>query len=230
MRLRHTFLALAATLLTAAIAGCPTGTTTPNPTPTPGAPTPTPTPARTTTQNLVFQSLVFRTEPAGEHSLLIKNMTGANITDLGNYVLAYYPRGTSPIGAMATSSIVDNSGAALTSLANNGSLRVFLFSGATPSAGTEAEVSWPINTVQYGGGGELALFRAAATTSANLTDYVRWGAATASIEPIAVQAGLWATGNTIATVSVPTGGDGAITTSKTQGGIGAANWTPFVVF
>lgn len=228
MKIRTYVLATAGTLLTAAIAGCPGGTPSITPTPTP---TPSPTPlARTTTQNLVFQSLVFRTDPAGEHSVVLKNLTGANIADLASYVIAYYPRGTSPIGAMATSSIRDNSGTALASLANNGSVRVYLFSTATPSAGTEAEVDWPLNTVQYGGGGELAIFKAAATTSANITDYVRWGTATVSIEPVAVEAKLWTAGENIATVSVPAVGDGAITTSKTPGGIGSANWTPFVVF
>lgn len=231
MTYRSPLLATGGILLAAAIAGCPQGG--PQITPSPGqsaAPS-SPAPlARTTTQNLVFQSMIFRTAPAGAHEVIVKNLTGADITDLANYVLAFYPRGTSPVGAMATSSIVDNSGTALTSLANNGSLRVYLYSTATPSVGTEAKASWPIDTVQYGAGGELGLFKAAATSSANITDYLRWGTASVSIEPVAVEAKLWTTGATIATVSVPNTAGGAISTTKVQGGIGATNWTPFVVF
>lgn len=231
MKFKPLYLAVAATASVAALAGCPTTTPSINPTPTPAAAaTPTPAPTRTTSQNLIFQSLVFRTDPAGQHSVIIKNATGANITDLANYVIAYYPRGTTPIGGIATSSILDNSGTALTSLANNGSLRVYLFDSGSPVAGTEAETDWDLNTVQYGTGGELAIFKAAATTSANITDYVRWGTATVSIEPVAVSAGLWKAGDNIATVSVPAAGDGAITTTKTQGGIGLTNWTPFATF
>jgi len=230
MKFRNYLLASAGTLMVAAIAGCPQGTPLANPSPV-VTPTPTPTPVtRSSTQNLVFQSVVFRTNPAGEHEVVIKNLSGAAITDLANYVLAYYPRGTTPIGAMATSSIVDASNTALTSLANNGSLRVYLYSTATPTAGTEAKATWPVNTVQYSTGGEFALFRAAATTSANITDYVRWGTATVSIEPVAVSAKLWTAGENIATVSVPNSSAGAVTTTKVQGGIGAGNWTPFVVF
>lgn len=233
MSFRTSVFALSGLLFAVAIAGCPQGSSviTPSPSPSTASPVPSASPSpRPSSQGLVFQSLIFRTSMVGAHEVVIKNTTGANITDLQNYVLAFYPRGTNPAGAMATSSIVDNSGSALTSLTNNGSLRVYLYSTATPTAGTEAEVSWPIDTVQYGVGGELALFKAAATTSANIMDYVRWGTATVSIQPVAVEAKLWTAGETIATVSVPSSSGGAISTTKVQGGVGASNWTPFVVF
>lgn len=190
-------LASVSTIAIAAIAGCPGMTPSVTPTPTP-APTATPNPF---VSRLIIQKIVFRTAAdanQGNHELFIKNATDADITDLDKYVIAYHPTASD---AVATSSIFNAAGTKLTALSKGGSLAVFLYSDGTPVAGTQAETTFS-DAVQYSRGGGLAIFKDAATTSANITDFVQWGSRASDYASVAASAGLWTVGTNVATVSV----------------------------
>lgn len=209
-------LAFAGTLIVAAIAGCPT-TTTPGVTPTP-TPTPTPAPAKLKIEKISFNTAAGASQ--GRHELTIKNVGDMDLVDLNKYMVAYHPTGTD---AVATSSILNSSDAAMTSLAKGTSMKVFLYTNATPSTTAEAKVSFPANSVQYTRGGGLALFNSTATTSANIVDFVKWGTVTSDYEPVAVAAKLWGTGTTVATVSIDSK-QGATLTMKSATATGSTNF------
>lgn len=192
-------LAFAGTVGVVALAGCPNMAPSTNPTPTPvpsAAPSVNPLVSRLIIQKVVFRTAAGATQ--GNHEVFIKNATDADITDLDKYVIAYHPTTTNNV---ATSSILNAAGDKLTTLSKGGSLAVFLYSEGTPTSGTQAETTFT-NAVQYGAGGGLAIFKDAATTSANITDFVQWGKSGTAYESVAAGAHLWTAGTTVATVSV----------------------------
>lgn len=212
-------LAFAGTLVVAAIAGCPTGTPSPVATPT-TAPTATPIP---TMARLFIQKMMFKTAAGatqGNHSVFIKNGSDAAISDLDKYVIAYHPTGTN---AVATSSILNQDGTKVTALSKGGSMEIFLYSTGTPSVGTQAETTFN-DAVQYSAGGGLAVFKDAATTSANITDFVQWGRTSSNYQDAAVGAKLWTNGSTVATVSIASKA-GAELNVVTEKATGSTNFT-----
>lgn len=232
MKFKHFYLAAAATASVAAIAGCPGGPTT-TPSPTPGAtatPAPTPTPyTRTSSQQLIFQTVDFTTAATaslnpGEHYITIKNLTTSPI-NLNNYMIAVNPSGSTG-NVVATASIVTAAGAAFGNLGATGSIRVYLFTGANPLASVEARTDVSL-APQLNRGGGLALFASkTATGSANLSDFVQWGISGTTYESVAAGANLWTPGTTVATPSTLAGGTTQVRLGvKTEGGVGAGNWT-----
>lgn len=231
MKLRHYLLASAGTLMVVAIAGCPGGpSTTPSPTPGPTAsPSPTPTPyTRTSSQQAIFQTVTFTTAATaslapGEHFITIKNLTTSPI-NLDDYMIAVNPSGSTG-NVTATASIVTAGGNAFGSLGATGSIRVYLFTGATPQASIEARTDANL-APQLNRGGGLALFRSkTATTSANISDFVQWGITGTTYESAAAAANLWTAGTTVATPStLPAGTTQVRLGVKTEGVVGANNW------
>lgn len=232
MKIQHLLFASFATVAVAAIAGCPGGPST-TPQPTPGAtatPAPTPTPyTRTSGQQLIVQNVTFTTSATeslqpGEHYITIKNLTNTAI-NLNDYMIAVNPTGSTG-NAVATASIVTAAGAAFGNLGATGSIRVYLFTGATPQASVEAETDANL-APQLSRGGGLAIFRTkTATTSANTSDFVQWGTTGTTYESVAAGANLWTAGTTVATPStLPAGTTQVRLGVKTEGGVGANNWT-----
>lgn len=233
MKIQHLLLASFATVGVAAIAGCPGGPGTTTPTPTPGAtasPSPTPTPyTRTSSQQVIFQTVDFTTGATmsltpGQHFITIKNLSTSPV-DLNNYMIAVNPSGNTG-NVTATASIVTAANAAFGTLGATGSIRVYLFTGATPQASIEAKTDADL-APQLNRGGGLALFRSkTATTSANISDFVQWGITGTTYESVAAAANLWSAGTRVATPStLPAGSTQVILGVKTEGSVGANNWT-----